>query len=123
MSPGLRHTSVPSGILIHPAVWPQHAAAASRASFRTIWSGAHLTAVVSDRSDSVRRLCRLRWGHIAGRPATLRHIVTVAFLRRVEIFLLTYLLILGSSAGLRVWPTHCSCSIPLRSSALWLCME
>jgi len=51
---------------------------ASRASFRTIWSGAHLAAVVSVRPDSVRRL---RWSHIAGRRVTL-----------------------GSSAGLRGGP-------------------
>ena len=44
----------------------------------TIWSGAHLAAVISDRPDSARRL---RWSHIAGCRATL-----------------------GSSAGLRVGP-------------------
>ena len=37
MSPGLRSTSVPSGILIHPAVWPQRSWAKNWGAVLLLW--------------------------------------------------------------------------------------
>jgi len=39
MWPGLRPTSVPSGILIHPAVWPQQTWAKNWGLFPFFWGG------------------------------------------------------------------------------------
>ena len=46
MLPGPRPTSIPSGILIHPAVWPQQTWAENWGCYATFWGGAlgpHLT--------------------------------------------------------------------------------